>query len=142
MNMFHVRRIALIVLGLLACALDSGAVGFQRGEALPGTAQSDKKQAEPTPKQLALAEAIGKGHSYEKHVVEAKEFPEIKTHDEFIKKIANVIANPTHSKKLASDREAFYDQPSNTIVIVNPKTKDKGTCFRPSAGKRYYDNLK
>src|ERR1019366_1649902 len=70
MNMFHVRRIALVVLGLLACALDSGAAEFQRGEPLPGTAKPDKKQAEPTPKQLALAEAIGKGHSYEKHVVE------------------------------------------------------------------------
>jgi hypothetical protein len=137
MNMFHVRIIALVVVGLMACSVPA-----QRGEALPGTTKPDKKQAEPTPKQQALAEAIGKGHSYDKHVVKAKEFPEVNTHGEFIKQIANVIANPTHTKKLASDREAFYDQPSNTIVIVNPKTKDKGTCFRPNAGKRYYDNLK
>ena len=44
--------------------------------------------------------------------------------------------------KLENEREAFFDQKSNTIVIYNPRARDKGTCFRPRNGLKYYENLK
>jgi hypothetical protein len=104
---------------------------------------------EPTASQKAIAKKIGKGHSFQKHVVDDKEFDSLlkeKTRrdrqEEFIDLIARVMANPTHSKKLARGREAFYDQANNVIVIVDPNTRDHGTCFRPNQKKRYYDNLK
>jgi hypothetical protein len=100
------------------------------------------KLKEPTAKQKKIAEAIGKGHAYEKHVVEEKLFPECKTRDDFIQVIAKVLANPTHHKELENEREAFFDKKSNTIVIYNPRAKDRGTCFRPRAGLKYYENLK
>ena len=106
-----------------------------------GGAQETKKKA-PTPAQVKTAEAISNGHSYQKHVVDEDLFPEVKTRAEFAKLIAGVLANPTHHKELTNDREAYYDQAGNIIVIVNPHAKDRGTCFRPSAKKRYYDNLK
>jgi hypothetical protein len=102
----------------------------------------DKKKKEPTREEMKLAEKIGKGHSYDKHVVKERQFPKVKDQQAFIDLIAEVLANPTHSKKLERGREAFYDQPQNILVIVDPRSRDKGTCFRPSAKKRYYDNLK
>jgi hypothetical protein len=106
------------------------------------SAQDAKKKKTPTPAQLKTAEAIGNGHAYQKHVIDEELFPEVKSKADFAKLIAGVLANPTHHKELSNEREAYYDQATNTIVIVNPRAKDRGTCFRPSAKKRYYDNLK
>ncbi len=102
----------------------------------------DTKKREPTREEKKLAEKIGTGHSYHKHVVMDGAFPKIKDKKAFVALIADILANPTHSKKLERNREAFYDQPQNIIVIVDPRNKDKGTCFRPGSKKRYYDNLK
>ena len=104
--------------------------------------QDAKKKKTPTPAQMKIAEAISNGHAYQKHVVDEEQFPDVKSKTDFAKLIAGVLANPTHHKELNKEREAFYDLPSNTIVIVNPRDKDRGTCFRPTAKKRYFDNLK
>jgi hypothetical protein len=101
-----------------------------------------KKPKEPTATQLRIAKAIANGHSYEKHVVDEKLFPEVKSRDDFIEVIANVLANRTHHRNLQNDREAYFDKESNTIVIYNPHARDKGTCFRPRAGLKYFENLK
>jgi hypothetical protein len=106
-----------------------------------GIAQETKKKT-PTPAQVKTADAIANGHSYQKHVVDEDQFPDVKSKADFAKVIAGVLANPTHHKDLSNDREAYYDLAANIIVIVNPHAKDRGTCFRPSAKKRYYDNLK
>ena len=107
-----------------------------------GEPKKDKKLKEPTPAQLKIAKAIAKGHAYEKHVVEEKLFPEVKNKDDFIDVIAKVLANPTHHRELENDREAYFDKKSNTIVIYNPHARDKGTCFRPRDGLKYFDGLK
>jgi hypothetical protein len=107
-----------------------------------GDAKKDTKLKEPTAAQLKIAQAIAGGHAYEKHVVEEKLFPEVKNANDFKELIGKVLANPTHHRKLENDREAYYDKPSNTIVIYNPRARDRGTCFRPSAGLKYYEGLK
>ena len=107
-----------------------------------GDPKKDKKLKEPTAAQLKIAKAIAKGHAYEKHVVEEKLFPEVKNRDDFIELIAKVLANPTHHRKLENDREAYFDNKSNTIVIYNPHARDKGTCFRPRNGLKYFEGLK
>ena len=104
--------------------------------------KKDKELKEPTAAQLKIAKAIAMGHAYEKHVVEEKLFPEVKNKDDFVEVIANVLANPTHHRELENDREAYYDKKSNTIVIYNPHARDKGTCFRPRAGLKYFEGLK
>jgi hypothetical protein len=104
--------------------------------------ETKKKDKTPTAAQLKIADAISNGHSYQKHVVDEELFPEVKSKADFAKVIAGVLANPSHHKDLANEREAYYDQATNIIVIVNPHAKDRGTCFRPSGKKRYYDNLK
>jgi hypothetical protein len=107
-----------------------------------GDRKKDEKLKEPTAAHLKIARAIARGHSYEKHVVEERLFPEVKSTDDFMELIAKVLANPTHHRKLENDREAYFDNKSNTIVIYNPHARDKGTCFRPRAGLKYFERLK
>ena len=131
-RMKAVKGVAACVFALLMAA---SAVGG-------GEQKKDKKLKEPTAAQLKIAKAIAHGHAYEKHVVEEKLFPEVKNKDDFVEVIANVLANPTHHRELENDREAYFDKKSNTIVIYNPRAKDKGTCFRPRAGLKYFEGLK
>ncbi|HZZ79418.1 MAG TPA: hypothetical protein VFE62_12920 [Gemmataceae bacterium] len=102
----------------------------------------DKKSKQPTAAQKKIASAIANGHSYQKHVVDEKQFPDVKSVNDFAEVIGKVLANPTHHRDLESDREAYYDSKSNIIVIFNPRARDKGTCFRPNAKLKYYQNLK
>jgi pyocin large subunit-like protein len=129
---------------LLACTACNG--GDNEPQAKPkqtaATQKQDAKPKEPTAAQKKIAKAITMGHAYEKHVIEEKLFPEVKSQNDFIEVIGKVLANPTHHRKLENDREAFYDIKSNTIVIYNPHAKDNGTCFRPRDGLKYYENLK
>ena len=121
---------------LLAALLISACV---RAEDDP---KKDKQPKEPTAAQLKIAKAIAKGHSYDKHVIGEKQFPEVKSTDDFMELIAKVLASATHHRKLENGREVYFDNKSNTIVIYNPHARDKGTCFRPRAGLKYYEGLK
>ena len=125
--------------GMAACMLALPIAAFASAG---GDQKKDKKPKEPTAAQRKIARAIGTGHSYEKHVVNEKQFPEVKSQDDFVELIGKVLANPTHHRGLENEREAYFDKKSNTIVIYNPRAKDKGTCFRPRAGLKYFEGLK
>ena len=131
---------------LLRAALGAGiwllAVLLATSASSGGDKKKEAKLKEPTAAQKKIARAIGTGHAYEKHVVEEKQFPEVKSEDDFVELIGKILANPTHHRELENDREAYFDKKSNTIVIYNPRARDKGTCFRPRAGLKYYENLK
>ena len=129
-------RPILAVAALLAASVVAASAGAD------GDPKKDQKPKEPTAAQLKIAKAMAAGHAYEKHVVEEKLFPEVKNRDDFTELIAKVLANPTHHRKLENDREACFDSKSNTIVIYNPHARDKGTCFKPRAGLKYFENLK
>jgi RHS repeat-associated protein len=88
------------------------------------------------------SDAIANGHAFGKHVIQQGEFPGITTSDQFAREIEGVVSNPTASKPLLRGRSAYYDEPSNTLVIRDPRSPDGGTAFRPSAGRRYYDGLR
>lgn len=120
-------------IGLLAIFAASEGIGGDKKEI---------KVKDPTASQKKIAKAIAAGHSYEKHVVDEKQFPEVKSEEEFAEFIAKLLANPTHHRELENEREAYFDKKSNTIVIYNPRARDRGTCFRPRAGLKYFENLK
>lgn len=95
------------------------------------------------PKQAAMnvdkvAESIASGHSFTKHVVEEKQFPEVSTKAKFGKLVSDVMFWGTN-RNLADGRIAYWR--GDTIVIYNPNDKDLGTCFKPEQGQSYYDNL-
>jgi hypothetical protein len=110
----------------------------QRDRAL----DSDETAQQPTAAQAKIAKAIATGHAWQKHVVTEKLFPEVKNKDDFARLIGGVIANPTHHRELENGRAAYFDKKSGTLVIYNPHARDKGTCFRPRSGLRYYEGLK
>jgi hypothetical protein len=130
---------AKALMGVAACVL---ALLVAAAVSAAGEQKKGKAPKEPTAAQLKIAKAMAGGHAYEKHVVEEKQFPEVKSPREFVELIAKVMANPTHHRELENDREAYFDNKSNTIVIYNPHAKDKGTCFRPRAGLKYFKGLK
>jgi RHS repeat-associated protein len=84
------------------------------------------------------AESIASGHAFDKHV---EEFPGISTPKEFQERIEEVIENPTASKELGGGRTAYYDEPTNTLVIEDPSNPDQGTAFKPEEGIDYYNKL-
>src|SRR6516165_5608382 len=127
---------------ILSAAFLLGALLMATSSRADDDPKKDKKPKEPTAAQLKIAKAIASGHAYQKHVVEEKLFPEVKNKDDFTDVIAKVLANPTHHRELENDREAYFDKKSNTIVIYNPHARDKGTCFRPRGGLKYFEGLK
>jgi len=42
---------------------------------------------------------------------------------------------------LANDRIAWWEDKTGTVVIFDPNNEDCGSAFRPSKGKKYYDDL-
>src|SRR5438045_1914961 len=65
-----------------------------------GGDKKETKLKEPTAAQKKIAKAIAAGHAYEKHVIEEKLFPEVKSASDFRELIGKVLANPTHQRGL------------------------------------------
>jgi hypothetical protein len=83
--------------------------------------------------------AIANGHAYTNHQLE---FPEIKNREEFAELIDSIIKNPSEVKNLSMRRTAYWDERTETLVILAPGDADLGTAFRPDAGKQYFDSLR
>lgn len=59
--------------------------------------------------------------------------------------IEKVIQSPSKTKYLDGDRVGYYDNATQSVVVVNPKSPDQGTFFRPmkdgiADGEHYFDN--
>ena len=89
----------------------------------------------------SIAENIANGHAFQKHVVEFGEYPEIANRQQFQDLIQNVMDNPTADKVLSGGRFAYWQQSTDTVVIINPADPDGGTAFRPVDGFAYYEGL-
>jgi filamentous hemagglutinin len=90
------------------------------------------------------AQEIAGGHAFEKHVLNQGEFKGlgIRTREQFANHIENVINNPTASRQLSNGRTAYWQEPTGTVVIRNPRAVDGGTAFQPVNGRAYFDGLK
>ena len=88
-----------------------------------------------------IAGHIAAGHAYDKHVVAERQFPGIASRAAFATRIQGIIEHPTAFRPLSSGRTAYWDAASGAVVIVNPHDRDGGTCFKPRAGRAYFDNL-
>jgi hypothetical protein len=88
-----------------------------------------------------IAEKIGNGHAFEKHVLKGKEFPGIKTKQDLIKHIENVLTKPDEIKPLADGRVALWDETNKSVLIIHPEAADSGTIFVPKKGKHYFDGI-
>jgi filamentous hemagglutinin len=91
-----------------------------------------------------IAQKIGNGHAFEKHVLKGNEYKKlgIATREQFANHIENIINQPSSARLLSGGRTAYWDDATGTVVIVNPKATDGGTAFRPINGRTYFDNLR
>jgi len=92
-----------------------------------------------------LAEDISNGHAYPEHIVYSKqnEFEglNINSPKDFAKHIETVLkSEDTLAMSAHSGRFIYYHEKTNTIVIENPNSDDKGTCFESSTGKEKIDS--
>ena len=87
----------------------------------------------------AEASTIANGHSYDKHVITQAEFPGINSKAQFATVVSGVMTAPDQTRNLSGGRIAYWK--GDTVVIYNPNAGDKGTCFKPTLGKTYFDNL-
>ncbi len=83
------------------------------------------------------ANQIANGHAFGKH---AGEFG-AETPEELEQAVKDALENATESRGLSNGRTAYYDEDTNTVVIVDPSSPDGGTIFKPSGGKEYFNGL-
>ncbi|WP_146119572.1 hypothetical protein [Phyllobacterium phragmitis] len=91
-----------------------------------------------------VGRSIAFGHTFEKHVLQQGEFAglNIRTREQFVKYIENVMDNPTAVRQLDRGRIAYWHEETRTIVITNPNASDGGTAFQPTTGRYYFDKVK
>ena len=93
-----------------------------------------------------IADKIGAGHAFEKHVLERGEFKPfgIETRAQLQGFVGRIMRNAKTSeiKRLSLLRSAYWDESTGTIVIHDMSHPDQGTVFRPKAGRAYFDALK
>jgi len=99
---------------------------------------------------MSIATRIARGHALEKHLVGSGARVDdplfrglgIRTTNQLEAHVANVIQNPTAQRSLSQGRTAYWHDPSSSLVIVDPRSKDMGTIFQPSTGRKYFDDLR
>ncbi|WP_370979963.1 DUF637 domain-containing protein [Agaribacterium sp. ZY112] len=72
---------------------------------------------------------LANGHAF-KHVTDDGYFPFVETREEFAKHIEKVMTYPTHQRLANGGREYFYDLPTETFVVLNPRDPDGGSVFK------------
>ncbi len=81
------------------------------------------------------ANQIANGHAFGKH---AGEFG-AETPEELEEIIKDTLENATRARELENGRTAYYDEETNTLVVVDPSSPDGGTVFKPETGKIYFE---
>ncbi len=114
------------------------ALNFIQGRKINGPACSSVNALKL--KNSLISKEISGGHAFTKHVITRNEFGGF-SQFEFEQHIRNIINNPTEMKILTRGRTAYWHQESRTVVIRDPLHRDGGTAFRPTLGKKYYDEV-
>ena len=93
-----------------------------------------------------VAKSISEGHAFDKHVIEKKEFSDLKigTKDEFKECVENIVkgAKGSNRRTLGRGRTAYWNDEKGILVIWDPKSPDLGTAFRPKTGRLYFEGLR
>ncbi len=89
-----------------------------------------------------IANKIGNGHAFEKHVIIKKEFPAITQPKEFVNLIEETMRKPDGIRYLERGRVAYWSDKYQAVVTYDPSHKDWGTFFKPDDKKAYFINNK
>ena len=125
-------------------AIDTADGVYDSGKTVKMLPAPDEVKLLPPSQEIKLitgntySSTIVNGHAWIKH---GSEFPEINNQLEFVKKVDNTVNQATDVKNLNGGRTAYYNSVDNTLVIVDPRSQDLGTMFRPKNGMDYFNNL-
>ncbi len=134
--------LGLLGLGLVAPGGGYKSIGSKVTNTFKNPDTAPAKISKLMKQNRSVAEKLGRGHSYNKHVIQQGEFPEIKTPGQFTEHIENILNNPSEIKSLDRGRTAYWHESSQTVIIRDPKHHDGGTALRPREGKSYFKGLK
>ena len=85
------------------------------------------------------ANNIANGHAFPDH---RNEFPGVNTREDYAQVIDGVINNATDTRlDLNNGRRAYWDDLSQTLVVIDPQDADNGTAYKPDRGKQEFDEL-
>lgn len=83
---------------------------------------------------------IAYGHAWRNHIADSWIHIDINTQQELAELIDNIITFPSDAKDDESTgREAYWDDATKVIVIIDPNHAEGGTAFRPSEGKQFFN---
>ncbi len=125
------RPIRHALRGLLAAFLLLVAPAVAAAGSCPVTPVWNAARATP------VAARIASGHAWGKHGGEYKGTG-VDSQAKFQSLVERVLR--TAGVAISGGRYKWWDAVTKTIVIFNPRDNDCGTAFRPTAGKKYYDN--
>jgi hypothetical protein len=78
-------------------------------------------------------------HAFENH---REDFPRALTPGDVAETIKKIMKAPTRWSYVRDGRIAYWDRPSQTLVIVDPIPPHEGTAMKPTTGERYFDELR
>jgi len=90
---------------------------------------------------VGLADSLVVGHSLDAH---EGEFPRDWSSEELRDHVLQVINHPSASCEFEFGnvrKKAFWDDDTQTVVIVDPSNDDGGTFFKPKEGKGYFERI-
>jgi hypothetical protein len=132
---------SILVLLVLIC--QPSFAGRQRHNARPAPQPARVAQR---PAAGPLSASIAGGHAWAKHSSEYRGVNynggPVNNQAKFQLLVFNIITSGAVHKPLARGRNAWWNQATGTVVIYDPRSADKGTAFRPTAGRSYYTGLK
>ena len=114
--------------GLAKIQADGGTAPIAAGESVTPAAASPS----------SWGSRIAAGHAFAKHGAEFG----FSSPDQMAAHIDRVIASPSASRQLSRGREAYWDDATGSVVIVDPNSHDGGTAFKPDSGRRYFERLR
>ncbi|MEG5129330.1 putative Ig domain-containing protein [Microcoleus sp. ARI1-B5] len=85
---------------------------------------------------------IAYGHAWRDHLHDSWIPLGIKTQEELVALIDDIMTFPSEEKELRNNRRAYWDDNTQVIVIQDPGDSDGGTAFRPDDGKAYFDRTR
>lgn len=85
-----------------------------------------------------IAHEVAK-HAFEDH---REDFPSALTPGDVAEIIKKIMKAPTRWSYVRDGRIAYWDRPSQTLVIVDPIPPYGGTAMKPTAGEQYFDDLR
>lgn len=146
-KLFTTRNLVVALSLIAAIAIRSSPEVLQKVQRLSAPAErtlsktnsQPSKPAASTPAKISAGQRIANGHAFPKHKAEFGFTAPLQMAGYIDQVIAS--SSQANTRKLSRGRVAYWDPKQGGVVIVDPNTRDGGTCFKPRRGRKYFLGL-